>query len=208
MTEPRALLPLLLLCACSSGGEEDGGGDGPPPGSDPVAPLPAASCGQDGGSETVSEPELLVTLFDRWHEGWLASPAVADLDADGQNEIVAPRDSMLSIWHADGTLVRQMELPGRIWSSPVVADLRPDLPGLELAVASREVIGAWDAGGNALPGFPFEWRDELRSLAAEDVDGDGQLELVSVTTGKLELGGQTDIVIAVNADGSIATGFP
>jgi hypothetical protein len=156
----------------------------------------------------VSAPELVATLFDRWHEAWLGSPAVADLDEDGENEIIVPRDDTLLVWHLDGSVVHRFELPGRIWAPPVVADLRPDYPGLEVAVASRGTIAAWDAQGQALPGFPFTWRDELRSIAAEDIDGDGELELVSVTTGKLEQGGQTDIVIAVNADGTTVEGFP
>jgi len=38
--------------------------------------------------------------------------------------------------------------------------------------------------------------DELRSLAAGDIDGDGALELVAVTTSPIEGGGQRDIVLA------------
>jgi hypothetical protein len=180
-----------------------------PPGTDPVQPLPGASCAGEGGGETVGQPTLIATLFDRWHEAWLGSPAIADLDGDGTNEIIVPRDEVLLIWHLDGTLVRKLEgQPGRIWASPVVADLRPDIPGLEVAVASRGQISAWDAQGSVLPGFPFQWRDEMRSLAAEDIDGDGQLELVSVTTSDLDKNGQTDILIAVNADGTVVPGFP
>ncbi len=192
----------------SSGSNASGGSSSIPPGTDPVDPLPAASCDEDGGSSDVSEPVLVATLFDRWHEAWLASPAVADLDDDGENEIIVPRDDVLLIWHLDGSVVQKFELPGRIWAPPVVADIRPDRPGLEVAVASRGTIAAWDAEGEPLPGFPFTWRDELRSLAAEDIDDDGELELVSITTGKLEQGGQTDIVIAVNADGTTVQGFP
>src|SRR5688500_2008279 len=102
---PLGLLLLAMLPACSSGEDEDAGGNehgSLPPGSDPVDPLPAASCSEAGGSAAVSEPVLMLTLFDRWHEGWLASPAIADLDDDGENEIIVPRDAMLSIWHMDG----------------------------------------------------------------------------------------------------------
>jgi len=180
-----------------------------PPGTNPVGALPAAACQDEGGSDVVSKPQLVATLFDRWHEAWLGSPAVADLDGDGKNEIIVPRDEVLLIWHLDGTLVRKLEgMPGRIWAPPVVADLRPDIAGLEVAVASRGQISAWDAQGNSLPGFPFQWRDEMRSLAAEDIDGDGQLELVAGTTNDLTVNGQTDILIAVNADGTVVQGFP
>ncbi|HMA93505.1 MAG TPA: VCBS repeat-containing protein [Polyangiaceae bacterium] len=208
---PVTLL-LGLVMACSG---NDEGATGPnkihtlPPGTDPVKALPAASCEADGGTEAVSAPTLRATLFDRWHEAWLASPAVADLDGDGTNEIVVPRDELVMIWHLDGTLVRKLTgLPGRIWAPPVIADLRPDIAGLEVAVAARGQISAWDAQGNPLPGFPFEWRDEMRSLAAEDIDGDHQLELVAVTTSDLEQNGQTDILIAIHANGAIVNGFP
>ena len=180
-----------------------------PPGTNPVGALPAAACTDEGGSDALGTLQLVATLFDRWHEAWLGSPAVADLDGDGTNEIIVPRDEVLLIWHMDGTLVRKLEgMPGRIWAPPVVADLRPDLAGLEVAVASRGQISAWDARGNALPGFPVKWRDEMRSLAAEDIDGDGQLELVAGTTSDLNANGQTDMLVAVNADGTTVQGFP
>jgi len=193
----------------STGGSESGGTGGSTAGTGGM-PVPEASCDPTvaGGSEDVAAPELVQTLFDRWHEAWLGSPAVADLDGDGTNEIIVPRDELLQIWHLDGTLVSSEPLGGRIWSSPVVADLRPDLPGLEVAVAARDTIGAWDASGTPVPGFPVTWRDEMRSLAAADIDDDGELELVAVTTSDLEANGQTDILIAVNGDGSFVTGFP
>jgi hypothetical protein len=161
-----------------------------------------------GGSATVSQPELVATLYDRWHEAWLGSPAVADLDGDGTKEILVPRHNLLLGWHLDGTEVFRADVGGRIWASPIVADLRSDLAGLEVAAAARDTIYAWGADGNALPGFPFAWRDELRALAAGDIDSDGQLELVAVTTSPLNENNQRDIVIAVNNDGSIVQGFP
>jgi hypothetical protein len=210
---PFAVLAMCCLAfACS--GTNAGAKAGPtmntiPPGTDPVGQLPAASCESEGGSEVVGKPTLAATLFDRWHEAWLGSPAVADLDGDGVNEIIVPRDEVLLIWHLDGTLVRKLEgQPGRIWAPPVVADLRPDIAGLEVAVASRGQVSAWDAQGNALPGFPVQWTNEMRSIAAEDIDGDGQLELVSVTTTDVKQNGQTDILIAFNADGTVVQGFP
>ncbi|MBN1774779.1 MAG: hypothetical protein JXB32_26205, partial [Deltaproteobacteria bacterium] len=181
---------------------DDGAGETVPP------PPPACAAAAGGGSATVAAPELLATLFDRWHEAWLASPAVADLDGDTTPEIVVARDELLLVWHLDNTVVWRGEAEGRIWSSPVVADLRPDLPGLEVAAASRARIHAWDAAGSPLPGFPFEWRDELRSLAAGDLDGDGDLELAAVTTSPLSAGGQRDILIAIHADGTVVAGFP
>lgn len=177
-----------------------GGGVQPPP--------PACEAAPSGGSSDVATPELVAELGDQWHEAWLGSPAVVDLDGDGTVEIVAARHGRVIAWHADGTIVFKKDVDGRCWASPVVADLRPDLPGLEIAQASSDTIYAFDAEGQDLPGFPFSWRGELRSLAAGDIDGDGAIELVAVTTQNLEMNGQRDIVIAVRGDGSTVAGFP
>lgn len=185
-----------------------GAGTGETVGSGGVTPPPAACEPAESGSADVAAPELVASLGDRWHESWLASPVVADLDDDGTNEIIASRHGLVLGWHLDGTVVFRQEMDGRCWASPVVADLRPDLPGLEVAQASDDAIWAWQADGAAVPGFPFHWRGELRSLASGDVDGDGALELVAVTTDNLEENGQRDIIIAVHADGSVVDGFP
>jgi len=176
-----------------------------------IMPLPRASCeaAMAGATSEVAAPQLVATLHDRWHEAWLGSPAVADLDGDDVNEIVVVRGGLVLIWHADNTLVHKLDTgEGRIWASPVIADLRPELPGLEVAVAARDQIFVWRADGTPVPGFPVAWRDELRTLAAGDIDGDGDLELVAVTTTRLEGNNQRDILIAYHADGSVVSGFP
>lgn len=192
------LAAVLVLAGC---GGDDGSGDGP-------HPVPAPSCDAAGGTSTVAMPSLVYTLADRYQEAWQGSPSVADLDGDGIAEIVVPRDELLLVWHTDGVVVWRATLPGRIWASPVVADLVPSIPGLEVAVASRDQIAAFDAHGNPLPGFPVTWRDEMRSLAAGDIDGDGNLELVAVTSTPLEANGQRDIVIALRGSGAMVAGFP
>jgi hypothetical protein len=207
---------LFAMAGCDGGAGSgmDAGTDAPrrDGGPRPDAPAPPIEIVCDPGttpSATVAAPTLLASLSDRWHEAWLSSPAVADLDADGTNEIIAPRADRLQVFHLDGSIPWQHDVEGRIWSSPVVGELRLDSPGLEVAVAARGTIHLYDADGNELSGFPVTWRDELRSLAAGDIDGDGFLELVAVTTSPLDAGGLRDIVIAVHADdGAIVTGFP
>lgn len=171
----RAIVFALIgVAACGGSGLGD---DGPP------LPLPAPSCTPaPGGSDVVAAPALVYTLADRYQEAWLASPAVADLDGDGTMEIIAPRDELLLVWHtggATGSVVWRAQTGGRIWSSPVVADLVPSSPGLEVAVASRDKIYAFTAAGAPLPGFPVTWRDEMRAIAAGDIDGDGALEILA-----------------------------
>jgi hypothetical protein len=156
------------------------------------------------GTSPVSAPVLLRRLADRWEEAWLGSPAVADLDADGKREIIVPRDGALVVWNADGTLRWKFsDTPGRIWSSPVVANFRDDAR-LEVAIASRGQVFLFDANGRVLSGFPVTWENEMRSLAAGDVDGDGQLDLVATPARS----SPTDVVNAWHADGSVVAGFP
>lgn len=91
----------------------------------------------------------------------------------------------------------------RIWASPVVGDFVGD-EKLEVAFAAREQVHLIDAAGAALPGFPISWQDELRSLAAGDIDGDGDLDLAAA----LATSGPTDVMHAWSADGAPLPGFP
>ncbi len=217
---PAVLVLVLAVVACKEDPSRNpGGGDGPGTGTSPgvdrgvpgePAPLPKPACNaaDGGGSKTVAAPVLERTLLDRWHEAWLGSPAVADLDGDGKQEVLVPRDELLLGWHADGAVVFRAQVGGRIWASPVVADLVPSRPGLEVAVAARDKVYLYDAKAQALPGFPVTFRDELRAIAAGDVDGDGKLELVVVASTVLSAGSQKDIVMAYRGDGSVVPGFP
>jgi len=172
---------------------------------------PSCSAGPRGGTADIVEPVLKATLSDRWHEAWLASPAVADLDGDGTKEIIVPRGNLVLVWHLDAPDAPVMKLEvdgGRIWTSPIVGDLSASTAGLEVAVAARDKVYMWDAQGTAVAGFPVTWQDEMRSLAAGDIDGDGQLELVAVTTNTLSEGGQRDIIMAWESNGAPVAGFP
>lgn len=192
---------IVAGAACNAGTHDAEPTDGLGPG---TAPAPACAPALGGGSRDVAEPILVQTLADRWEEGWLGSPAIADLDGDGVNEIVVARGQALLVWSASGELQWKFDAtPGRIWASPVVADLVGDAR-LDVAFASREQVFVLDAAGQVAPGFPVTWEDELRSLAAGDLDGDGDLELVAAPA----RGGPTDVMHAWHGDGSPVAGFP
>jgi hypothetical protein len=176
----------------------------------PGPPVPLATCEAvtGSGSPLVAEPYLIAELSHSWEEAWLGSPVVADLDGDGENEILAPRAHRILGWHIDGTVVFTTETDSRVWAPPIVVDLIPANPGLEVVAASGGDIYAWSHTAELLPGFPFRWQNELRGIAAGDIDEDGWLELVAVTTNALEAGSLRDAVIAVDHEGQLVPGFP
>ncbi len=160
-----------------------------------------------GGTPVAAAPVLVAEHADRWHAGWRASPAVVDLDGDGANEILAPREGRVIAYRTDGSQALLLEVDGRIWASPVVADLVAASPGPEIVVTARARIHAWSADGTPLSGFPVEAVDELRSLAVGDIDGDGDLEIVVASTRGVG-GPPADIVHAFHHDGAPVAGFP
>ena len=136
--------------------------------------------------------------------GWLGSPAVVDLDGDGKKEIVVTRNSDVVVYAADGTQKWTARAGGgRIWSSAVIANLAGDTK-LEIAVAARDKVFVFDAAGAPVQGFPVSFTDEMRALAAGDLDGDGKADIVA-STGR---GSPADVVAAWKGDGKPVTGFP
>lgn len=212
----------LTLSGCGDGasGSQSTGGDGTggtshtggaggtsgsgASGGDGGHPIPMSpSCDTAGGTTTVGQPELLYKLADRYQEGWLASPAIADIDGDGKNEVLIAREEKLVCFGSDGAIKWTFDHAGRVWASPIVADLRGDAK-LEIVFAAREQIYMLDAAGQPLSGFPVSWEDEIRSLGAGDVDGDGKLDIVAAPGHS----GVTDVMNAWHADGSGVAGFP
>ena len=149
------------------------------------------TCRDDGGSTAVSEPRFVRNLS-IGNTGWFSSPAVYDLDGDGTREIIAPFYD-IAIWDAEGNLIYRQERDyhaGRVYAPSVVADLEGD-GVVEVVVAAGEGTVA-----------AYEWRDaalrikngwpattcvgdscyENRSLAADDLDGDGKIEIVVSST--------------------------
>jgi hypothetical protein len=206
------LTSVLALAACEGrlggGSSDDGRGSRPPrfvPGGSKPLPTAASCAAASSGSAEVAEPELLLELSDDDESAWLGSPAVADLDGDGVNEILVTHNGNIVAWGPDGKQAWRFDDSqdhGRIWASPIVADFRDD-ERLEVVFAARDTIYMLDASGRVVSGWPVRWRDEVRSLAAGDIDGDGQLDVVAASTDN-----DPDILMAFHASGAPVAGFP
>ncbi len=117
--------------------------------------------------------------------GWYASPAVADLDGDGKPEVIWSDYRIVVVNGEDGSDQWVVNSPGggRGWPSVVVGDVDHN-GSLEIVTAhSGGYVSVLKANGTALAGFPQQAQtNELRSLAVDDVDGDGDMEILVCAT--------------------------
>lgn len=128
---------------------------------------------------------------------WHSSPALADLEGDGQLDIIAAvGEGWVGAWHADGRPVYGWPQPcGRICCSPAVGDVFHDG---KLEIASPGHL--WYADGQPVPGWPQGQGNCFCTPSLADLFGDGRLEILS-----------TDIqqgVCVRRGDGSMLPGWP
>lgn len=163
----------------------------------------------------VAIPVLRTTLPASWDEDWFASPVVYDLDGDGNMEIIAGRHSVLYVWDSAGALrwsaaVGENATPSivhgssRQYASPVVGDLDNDNRG-EIAICYSNKVVVYDHNGMMQSGWPQAFPNsssEIRSIAAVDLNGNGNKEILAVKTSS------GPVTIVWNIDGTIMPGWP
>ncbi|SLM27598.1 FG-GAP repeat protein [Desulfamplus magnetovallimortis] len=142
--------------------------------------------------------------FSSWCEtGWYSSPAVADLDEDGKQEVIGASYSIFVLNGEDGSLKYRVDPEGgRVWPGVVVADIDGD--------GHKEFATAHGSGYLHLFNHDgtLRWTvnpisRELRGLSACDLDGDGSMELV--VTGAVSSKVNTWVY---EHDGSLRNGWP
>ncbi len=145
--------------------------------------------------------------YSSWCEtGWYSSPAVADIDNDGQAEVIGAAYSLFVLNGKTGQLKWSMALQGgRIWPGVVVADLDNDG---KLEIVSAESGGYLNVVQDVNHAGKLLWSrrpttSELRGLSVADLDNDGKLEIVVTAA----IGSQTDTWV-YDASGNLRAGWP
>jgi len=165
-------------------------------------------CQPAGGSDPVQAPVFVRNLSGQ--TSWYASPLIADLDGNGSNEIIAAYYDIF-VFDSAGTLLdRTTDQQGRVYAPHVVADLDGD-GTIEVVAGRAHEVFAWEWIGGELvikSGWPADTTTggnppEVRGMAAADLDGDLDLEVVVTTTQTVNtsIGGAQ--VFVFNPDGSI-----
>ncbi|NTU64681.1 MAG: hypothetical protein HGB05_15090 [Chloroflexi bacterium] len=135
------------------------------------------------------------TLTQKWQRcptwycetGWYASPAVVDVDKDGQVEALWGGYTLMAVNGSTGSIKwnRPQGTSSRLWPGIVVADL--DRNGtLEVVTASGNgIISVYNANGTPVSGWPVNPTNsgnEIRSLAVANIDVNSDLEIVVCST--------------------------
>jgi hypothetical protein len=159
-----------------------------------IAARPAPARG--GGSNSVYLPLIATFPFEvtfkwayggcysSWCEtGWYSSPAVADINGDGKNEVIASAYSLWALNGDNGALIwRAGNTNNRTWPGVVVADIDKD-NNKEIVIAqSGPYVSAYKLDGS------LKWQKqpsgsggEYRGLLVADLDGNNSTMEVVVT---------------------------
>lgn len=107
------------------------------------------------------------------------SPAVGDLDQDGQLEVVVPGIYSLMVWHGDGSEASGFPVFLETPASVVVGDVDGHGDAEIIVGAGDKRMYAFRYDGSAAAGFPISTGAPMVSSACiDDLDGDGSNEVV------------------------------
>ncbi len=119
---------------------------------------------------------------------------IYDIDGDGHLELLSnngdnDNDAYTDVFDlVTGSMNAQLSLAGGDWKwSPLVADIDPDHPGMEIISCPngtsingwRGVIMIWDNAYNSIQNVTYSMSTQLGFPVVQDIDGDGLLELVA-----------------------------
>ena len=136
-----------------------------------------------------------------------ASPAVADIDNNGDMEVIVGSWSRAYVWNHDGTNYPGWPQYMGSYNSPAVADVDDDGDLEIIYTTTSKRLYVLDHDGSTLPGWPYVAPELVGSPAVADIDGDGSLEIAAGTY-KGPVDEQPFEVYVWETDGSVVGGFP
>ena len=138
--------------------------------------------------------------------GWYSSPAVADVNGDGVNEVIASAYSLVALNGSTGAVLwRTTSTANRTWPGIVVADL--DRNGVQEIVIAQSggLVTVYNLNGT------LKWQrqpagtdNELRGLLVADLDGNNSALEVVVTRAS----GSATNTWVLDANGNTRAGWP
>lgn len=145
--------------------------------------------------------------YSSWCEtGWYSSPAVADVNGDGVNEVIASAYSLAALNGSTGAVLwRTTSTANRTWPGIVVADL--DRNGVQEIVIAQSggLVTVYNLNGTLKwQRQPAGTNHELRGLLVADLDGNNSALEVVVT----RAGASKTNTWVLDANGNTRAGWP
>jgi hypothetical protein len=136
-----------------------------------------------------------------------ASAAIADIDNNGDMELVVGSWYHAYVWNHDGTAYPNWPKSVGTNNSPSVADLDGD-GDLEIIYSTTgKQLYVWHHDGTTFSGWPYTAPELVNSPSVADIDGDGDLEIAGGTY-EGPVGPDPFEVYVWEADGTVLGGFP
>jgi FG-GAP-like repeat len=137
--------------------------------------------------------------------GWYSGPAVADIDGDNAMDIVWGSYDVVALNSTNGSVKWRGTNAQRVWPAIAVADFVSSSAGLESVVGrGGDQLTMYSGAGSILWSVNPFGGGEIRSLAAADIDGNGDLEII---VGRASSGGDRQVSVYEH-DGTLRPGWP
>ncbi|HEC77973.1 MAG TPA: T9SS type A sorting domain-containing protein [candidate division WOR-3 bacterium] len=146
-----------------------------------------------------------------YSENTPATPAIGDVDGDGDMELIVGSWHHLYVYNHDGTQYPGWPRSYGTFSSSTLEDLDSDGDMEIIYPGKGSVLYVFEADGSNFPGFPVTIPDSspnyIGACSVADIDGDGFCEIVAGLNRPAPSANPSKVYVW-KSDGSILSGFP